>query len=226
MPSITHIADAPSNTFAPPNSFAPHYCHMDRSRDLPTAVRAQLPAPTPTRPVFAPLRNPGPTLPLHVPMLTRIDVDKIGDTVPSTTSEVVPIQHKKLDPHTPILSTSAAKAAFVRTLPSTIQLQLEQPFGKDNLNQCYYLQKCGHQVLHLLYISGFLTNSIKKKLERAFPPARRYCQLARLYQNVDFRSMQGFQPDWQKQTGLSVLQREMTTACLLHFNLSLPAMVR
>jgi hypothetical protein len=160
MPSITHIADAPSNTFATPNSIAPHYCHMDRSRDLPTAVRAQLPAPPPTRPVFAPMRNPGPTLPLHVPMLTRIDVDENGDTVLSTTSKVIPIQHKKLDPHAPIFSTSAAKTAFVHTLPSAIQLQLEQPFGKENLNQCYYLQKCGHQALHLLYISGFLTNSI------------------------------------------------------------------
>jgi hypothetical protein len=94
------------------------------------------------------------------------------------------------------------------------------------LKQCYFLQKCGHEALHLLYILGFMTNSIKKKLERAFPPARRYRQLARLYQNVDFRSMQGFQPDWQKQTELSVPQQEMTTACLLHFNLSLPAMVR
>jgi hypothetical protein len=159
-------------------------------------------------------------------MLTRLDVDENGDTVPSTTSEIIPIQRKKLDPHTPIFSTPAAKTAFVRTLPSAIQLQLEQPFGKDNLNQCYYLQKCGHQVLHLLYISGFMTNSIKKKLERAFPPARRYHQLARLYQNVDFQSMQGFQPGWQKQTELSVPQWEMTTACLLHFNLSLPAMVR
>jgi hypothetical protein len=58
-------------------------------------------------------------------MLTRIDVDENGDTVPSTTSEVIPIQHKKLDPHAPIFSTSAAKTAFVRTLPSAIQLQLE-----------------------------------------------------------------------------------------------------
>jgi hypothetical protein len=38
--------------------------------------------------------------------------------------------------------------------------------------------------------------------------------------------MRGFQPDWQKRTELLVPQREMTTACLLHFNLSLPAMVR
>jgi hypothetical protein len=79
------------------------------------------------------------TPPLHAPMLTRIDVNEDGDTVSSTTSEVIPIQHKKLDPHTPIFSTSAAKTAFIRTLPSAIQLQLEQPFGKDNLNQCYYL---------------------------------------------------------------------------------------
>jgi hypothetical protein len=94
------------------------------------------------------------------------------------------------------------------------------------LHQCYYLQKSGKQVLHLLYKSGLLTNSTRKKLERAFPPARQYIQLVKLYQNVDFSSMKGFQLDWEKQTELSIPQRDMTTACLLHFNLSLPAMVR
>jgi hypothetical protein len=38
--------------------------------------------------------------------------------------------------------------------------------------------------------------------------------------------MKGFQPDWEKQTKLAVRQQEMTTAYLLHFDLSLPAMVR
>jgi hypothetical protein len=159
-------------------------------------------------------------------MITRLDFNEHGNTVPPTISDVIPIQQKRLDPRTPIFRSAVDKAAFIATLPSAIQLQLEQPFGKDNLNQCFYLQKCGHQALHLLYISGFMTNSIKKRLERAFPPARRYRQLARLYQNVDFRSMQGFQSDWEKQTELLVPQQEMTTACLLHFNLSLPAMVR
>jgi hypothetical protein len=46
------------------------------------------------------------------------------------------------------------------------------------------------------------------------------------YELVDFRSMQGFQSNWKTQTELSRAQQDMTTACLFHFNLSLPAMVR
>jgi hypothetical protein len=38
--------------------------------------------------------------------------------------------------------------------------------------------------------------------------------------------MEGFQPDWEKQTELSMVQRDMTTACLIQFNLSLPLMVQ
>jgi hypothetical protein len=124
------------------------------------------------------------------------------------------------------LLTPADKDAFIATLPTAIQLQPAQPFGEANLNQCYYLQKSGKQVLHLLYKSGLMTNSIKKKLERAFPPTRQYIQLAKHHQNVDFSSMKGFQPDWEKQNELSIPQRDMTSTCLLHFNLSLPAMVR
>ena len=43
---------------------------------------------------------------------------------------------------------------------------------------------------------------------------------------VDFRSIQGFQPNWEQQISLSRPQRDMTMACLIHFKLSLPAMVR
>jgi hypothetical protein len=38
--------------------------------------------------------------------------------------------------------------------------------------------------------------------------------------------MQGFQFEWENQRTLSIAQLDMTTACLLHFNLSLPAMAR
>ncbi len=152
--------------------------------------------------------------------------DEDGEPIAPTTSQAVPYKRKILDPQTPIFRTKESKAAFLATLPTAIQLQLDQPFGKDNLNQCFYLQKIGKMALLLLYKSGFMSNTVKKKLERAFPPARQLNQIVKLYQNVDFQSMKGFQEGWQAQTELSRPQRDMTTACLIHFNLSLPAMVR
>jgi hypothetical protein len=161
------------------------------------------------------------------PVIIPTDRDEDGDILPPTNSEVTSqTKHAALHDNTPAFLTRAQKAAFFATLPTAIQLQLEQPFGKDNLNQCYYLQKTGKQALFLLFRSGYMTCRIRNKLERAFPPARHLSQLLKRYQNVDFRTMQGFQMDWQQQTELSGAHRDMTTACLIYFKMSLPAMVR
>jgi hypothetical protein len=163
----------------------------------------------------------------HTQVVGTIDRDEDGDVLPPNTSEVINLNKRlQLDDSTPVFHNRKDKAAFLATLPTAIQLQLEQPFGKDNLKQCFYLQKTGKQALFLLYHSGYMTCRTKKKLERAFPPARQLSQLFKKYQDVDFRSMQGFQKDWQTQTELSIAHRDMTTACLIHFKMSLPALVR
>jgi hypothetical protein len=171
-------------------------------------------------------RQPQPPQP-RSKLLVLHETDDDGMTIAPTTSEVLtPLFTRKLDPRTAKFQSQADKDAFLATLPTAIQLQLNQKFGKDNLKQCFYLQKTGSQAMLLLYKSGFMTNTVKKKLESAFPPARKLRQLMKKYEFVDFRSMQGFQPDWKSQTALSRAQRDMTTACLFHFNLSLPALVR
>ena len=203
---------------------------MHGKTELPPAVKVKATLDTMTeRPFIIPQKEKQvrftifPTSPTLIPM---DEEDEDGEPIAPTTSQAVPYERKILDPQTPIFRTKESKAAFLATLPTAIQLQLDQPFGKDNLNQCFYLQKTGKMALLLLYKSGFMSNTVKKKLERAFPPARQLNQIVKLYQNVDFQSMKGFQEGWQAQTELSKPQRDMTTACLIHFNLSLPAMVR
>jgi hypothetical protein len=44
---------------------------------------------------------------------------------------------------------------------------------------------------------------------------------------VDFRSIQRFQDNWEKQTSLSIAQRDVTSSArLIHFDLSLPALAQ
>jgi hypothetical protein len=160
------------------------------------------------------------------PILISGEVDECGDRIPPTTSQVIKPCAIKLDLATPRFRTKADKDAFFATLPNKVQLQLDQPFGKDNLQQCFYLQKTGRQAMPHLYKSGYLMNSDKKKLETAYPPARHFNQIVKRYRNVDFRSMKGFQPGWEQQKTLSLAQRDMTTACLIHFDFNLPAVVR
>jgi hypothetical protein len=164
---------------------------------------------------------------LHcTPSISAYCQDESGDFAPPTTSDIITPRAPGLDAATPIFSTKMNKEVFFASLPNNIKLMVDQPFGKDNLNQCFYLQKTGKQALFLILTSGYLTNTAKKKLERAFPPARQLSQIMRKYQEVDFRTLQGFQAGWEKQKELPLAQRDMATACLLHFKLSLPAMVR
>jgi hypothetical protein len=58
-----------------------------------------------------------------------------------------------------------------------------------------------------------------------FPPARQLSQLLKSIQWSTF-GLQGFRPNWEQQISLSCPQRDMITACLIYFKLSLPAMVR
>ncbi len=225
------MADVPLDSLTSSSSFQNIYCPTDQARPLPAPIQTQLPAAPRTESLFASLRNPGATTPAHSPILFSIDHDENGELVPPTTSEITAgaiarFGQRSLDPQTPVFHTPAAKEAFISTLPSAIQAQLDQPFGKDSLTQSFYVQKSGKQALFLLFASGFMSNSVKKKLERVFPPARLLSQLLKKYSMVDFQGIQGFQPHWEQQTSLSRPQLEMTTACLIHFKLSLPAMVR
>jgi hypothetical protein len=80
---------------------------------------------------------------------------------------------ERLDHQTPVFRSNKDKEEFTKLLPSAVQLRLNQPFGeKDQLNQSFCVQKLGQQVLFALFESGFMSNSVKKKLERSFPPAR------------------------------------------------------
>jgi hypothetical protein len=164
------------------------------------------------------------------PMLIPFEIDEAGEILAPTASPITAPRTGKfngLDPRTPRFRTAREKDAFEATLPTAVQAQLNQPFGKDtDLNQCFYLQKTGNMTLLLLYKSGFLSNSDKKKLERVYKPARKLVQLWKRYRDVDFAGLRGFQAGWETQTELSKAQEDMTMACLFHFNLSLPAVVR
>jgi hypothetical protein len=231
MSGIIHRAAVPNDSLTSSSSLQHIYCPLNQARLLPAAVRVQLPAAPPTESIFGSMRGTATTTPAHYPMMLSIEYDDNGDIIPPTTSEITTgaisqFAQRSLDPQTPVFRSSADKEAFVRTLPTATQLQLDQPFGKDQLNQSFYVQKSGQQALFLLFESGFMSARVKKKLERVFPPARILAQLLKKYSTVDFRPMQGFQPNWEQQTSLSRPQLEMTTACLFHFKLSLPAMVR
>ena len=107
-----------------------------------------------------------------------------------------------------------------------MQTQLNQTFGKDNLSQSFYAEKCFRHVLLPVLKSGFLSRQTTKYLERASFRARQLQQLRKRYASVDFRPLQGFQNDWESTTTIREDWKTMTSACVLHFNGDIATVVR
>ena len=107
-----------------------------------------------------------------------------------------------------------------------MQIQLAQPFGKDSLSQAFYAQKCFRHVLLPVLKSGFLSCRSRKNLEKASRRTRQLQMLRKHYAHVDFLPLQGFQLDWGETTTIRNDWKEMTSACLLHFDGDVATMVR
>jgi hypothetical protein len=123
--------------------------------------------------------------------------------------------------------TSKKLDQFAETiLPSSVQIQLAQTFGKDSVNHSFYAEKCFRHILLPLFKSGFLSCRATKALEKACRRARQLQQLRKKHQNVDFLPLQGFQADWESTTTIREDWKAMTTACLLHFDGDVATMVR
>lgn len=123
--------------------------------------------------------------------------------------------------------TSKRLDAFAKiVLPSNVQIQLAQPFGKDSLSHCFYAQKCFRHILLPVLKSGYMSCRATKCLEKACRRTRQLQMLRKKYAAVNFLPLQGFQPDWESTTTIRDDWKAMTSACLLHFNGDVATMVR
>jgi hypothetical protein len=73
-----------------------------------------------------------------------------------------------------------------------IRAQLEQPFGKDSIDQCFKSEATfRHALLPLLY-SGFIDEQSRAYLRSAFPLMACLDDLLEEYGDVDFNPLKGF----------------------------------
>ena len=111
-------------------------------------------------------------------------------------------------------------------LPSHVQAELDQPFGKDSPSHYFISEKCFRHVLLPVLISGFLSCRATKLLEKTCRRTRQLQLLRKKYSDVDFLPLQGFQADWESTTTIRADWKAMTLACLLHFDGDVATMVR
>jgi hypothetical protein len=119
------------------------------------------------------------------------------------------------------------KENFVKeTLPSNVRIQLDQPFGKDNKNQSFMGAVSFRHVYIHLYASKFLSSEDVRLLCSACAQAKQLYKLIKRHEDIDFRPLQGFNPNWETDDSLSEERRTMMTACFLHFKLETPTVIR
>ncbi len=134
----------------------------------------------------------------------------------------------------PTLKESLSVAAlnqFAMTLDTydpRIRAKLDQPFGKDNVSQCFRAEPRLRHVFLPLWKSGFLYNchDVWIALAAASPEAAVFLALLDEYGDVQFGSLQGFPLDWNDETEVNRDRVRMTTAALMHFNGSAADLVR
>ena len=111
-------------------------------------------------------------------------------------------------------------------VPTAVQLQLDQPFGKNNLTQCFTSDVCFRHALVFVMQSGHLDAIATNALLAASPHARLLDKLIRDHTTIDFRPLRNANPNWESETTIPAERVRMVTACLIYYNFDVAAMVR
>ena len=120
------------------------------------------------------------------------------------------------------------RESFKRTLPSEVQVQLDQPFGKDSCQHSFTSDVEFRHVLLFVFRSNLLSRRDRKSIESAWPLAKQLSRLLREYRSVDFRPLQGFDAyrNYDTETNLDLRRVQLATAALLHYNCNMATLVR
>ena len=184
--------------------------------------------PVPSLLIAGPELSPLPERPCVTP--TPLD-DPVPEALPlvSTATTQDPILEK-----TPTLRETFTKASQrqfrqeLYTLCPRVQAKLEQPFGKDNLRQCFRAEASLRHVLLPLWKSGFLSGDAWSwaAFGSAYYPVRLLHDLLQQYGDVDFSSLRGFPSGWANEQEINTTRAAMVSAALMHYNGSAADLVR
>jgi hypothetical protein len=154
------------------------------------------------------------------------------DICPATSlllsSPQVPTITSPSDLHVPRNLTRHDHEAFKATFPTPVQVQLDQPFGKDTSDLSFTSDVEFRHILLFLYRSCFLTRSDRRRLEKADPLALQLSRLLCKYSPLDFRPFQGYglYADFETETEINQHLVDLASATLPHYNFDVATTVR
>ena len=194
--------------------------------------------PSPDRDSQSQMSNTTPTICRRTPaVLPDIDLPPISSEFTFSIQPAITKNNESSRPTTPKtkqvtwataekLTIKHLEAFATEILPTSVQVQLAQPFGKDTISQSFYSAKTLCHILLPLLKSGFLSRRATKSLEKASFRARQLQQLRKKYEPIDFRPLIGFQHDWETTESIRQDWKDMTSACALYYNGDMATVVR
>lgn len=128
--------------------------------------------------------------------------------------------------------TKAQREHFVHTqCGNRVKAMLNQPFGEENLNQCFCAEPHFCHVLTPLWKSGFTLNdppggtnpsafeaSTWSDLGKVLAEVGTLLKILQEHGDIDFNSLRGHQKNWDQETATDKGRASKATAVLLHFN--------
>ena len=118
-------------------------------------------------------------------------------------------------------TTARERETFVVSLPTRVQVKLDQQFGKEikSRSQCFKSQANLRHILIPLYKSRFLLRMTDwETFAAAFHLVKIFLELWDEHRDIDPSGVQGFQQDWESSMDISTDRVRMATAALLHFD--------
>ena len=110
--------------------------------------------------------------------------------------------------------------------PMAWQVQHEQRFGKDNLQQTYTTEHTFPHIILLLFKSTYLQSNELSPLFHAYPRAGLLHHEWLQVHNFPFEHLRLPNPNWKTQDTIDDNRVDLRLACLLHFNGDLAAVHR
>ena len=213
---------------------SPLLCHRTLPHDYHEPER-----PPSDSPLSLLTLGPRPVTPVPMPPDTAPDSSLTEAAILRRATEHYPLRSAVVlpDPVTARLPTvreaftQAAQRKFKHVLDELdprIRAKLEQPFGKDNLTQCFRSEASLRHILLPLWKSGFLAGDTASwdNFSDAYYPVRVLSDLLDDYGDVDFTSLPGFPQQWESETEVNMDRLAQVSAALLHFNGSVADLVR
>ena len=126
------------------------------------------------------------------------------------------------------LNTAKGKAAMIQLLPSAVQVQIDQPFGKDDKNHVFTNDFTIRHILLPINFRNYLTTAEWQSLRHNVPTVDRLLALLDEFGKVDFRPLREnfFQEGWKEATDFNRVRTAQLTSCFLFYQGSAAAVVR